>query len=273
LTPLLLAFALLGNAGAAPEPAPAAAVRESAGDGLLREARSLRYAQRWFEAAARYRKFLADNPGSPRVPEARFWLAATLESDQRWDEAIDAYTDFLDRHPDQRLLGKEARLNRVRCWGVRQFGSQKAVEGLRAALVDPTVDVQVAAALQLSKAGNPLCVEALRKGLDMPGTADACSMALISLGVKPQAPHASQQANRFLVIRIREAGKPDTVTIRLALALARATVNYLSDAQVRQARAKGIDLEGITEQALSAPKGSVLFSVDDTKSTIEVTVE
>ena len=271
---LACSFALL--AGPAPEPAPvpevpAVVLREGQGEGLLREAKALRYAQRWFEAAGVYRTFLAKNAGSSRVPEARFWLAATLEADQRWDEAADAYTEFLTAHPDQRLLGKEARLNRVRCWGIRQGQQAKATPGLLEALEDPSLDVQVAAALQLAKTGDARAVGGLRKGLALPSCADACSLALISMGVKP-GPAASAQA-RFLVIRIKEAGKPDTVTIRLALALARALGNYLTDAQLRQAREKGIDLETITEQAASLPKGSALLSVDDGKSSVQVTVE
>jgi len=268
---LLIAFALLAGPVPEPVPAPVAAVREDSGDALLREAKTLRYAQRWYEAIAVYRKFLAEHPGSGRAPEARFWVAATLESDQRWDEAADAYTEFLDQHPDQRLLGKEAKLNRIRCWGLRQGQYPKATPGLLEALKDSSEEVQVAAALQLAKAGDARCVEGLRRGLERPGTADACSLALISLGVKPAAAQSTRA--RFLVIRIKETGKPDTVTIRLALSLARAVGNYLSDAQIRQARAKGIDLDSITDQAASLPKGSVLLSVDDRKSSIQVTVE
>jgi hypothetical protein len=254
------------------EPAPPGAVqREGEGAAILREAKNLRYAQRWFEAAAAYRKFIAGNAASPRVPEARFWLAATLESDQRWTEAADAYTEFLNLQPDQRMLGKEAKLNRIRCWGLVQARQPGAAQGLVAALGDPVEEIQVAAALQLAKAGDPRSAEGLRKGLAYPASADACSLALINMGLKPAAVPASQA--RFLVIRIKETGKPETVTIRLALSLARAVVNYLSDAQIRQARQKGVDLESVTEQAASLPKGSVLLSVEDGKSTVVATVE
>lgn len=275
LAVLALAGAGLPGSGPVPPGLPtavlAAPVREGAGDQLLRKAKQLRYAQRWYEAAALYRQFLATQPGHARTPEARFWLAATLESDQRWDEAADAYSQFLDQYPDQRMLGKEARLNRIHCWGLRQGQNPAATSGLLEALRDPATEVQVAAALQLAKIGDRRAVDGLRKGLALAGSADACSLALISLGVKPgQAP--SSQA-RFLVIRIKEGGKPDTVTIRLALSLARALGNYLSDAQLRQAKAKGVDLDAITEQAAAMPKGSVLLSVDDGSSTVQVTVE
>ena len=46
-----------------------------------------------------------------------------------------------------------------------------------------------------------------------------------------------------------------------------------TDAQIREARQKGVDLDGITEQAASLPKGSVLLSVDDGKSSVVATVE
>jgi len=271
LTPTLLVLALAANPGPLPEPMPLAAVKEDAGEGLLREAKNLRYSGRWFEAAVCYRRFLAEYGGSTRVPEARFWLAATLESDQRWDEAAAAYSEFLDRHPDQRQLGKEAKLNRIRCWGIRQGQAPQATPGLAAALGDPVAEIRVAAALQLAKAGDARSVPVLRQGLELPGSADACSLALLNLGVKPAA--VASPKGRFLVIRIREAGKTDTITIRLALSLARAVVNYLSDAQIREARAKGVDLEGLTDQAANLPKGSVLLSVDDKKSSVEVTVE
>ena len=247
------------------------AAPQSAGDALLREAKTLRYAQRWFEAAALYRRFLAACPKSSRVPEARFWLAATLEQDQRWDEAAIAYTDFLARHPDERMLGKEAKLNRVRCWGIRQGQSPAATPGLLGALGDETPEIRVAAALQLARTRNPRAVDSLKIGLGMPAYADACSLALIGLGVKPVP--APSTANQFLVMRIREKGKGEPVTIRLALGLARALENYLTDEQIRQARTKGIELWNLSDRAASLPKGSVLFSVEDGKSNVTVTVE
>jgi tetratricopeptide (TPR) repeat protein len=252
--------------------------RVAAGLGLLRQARNLRYAQRWYEAASVYRRFLVENPEAGKVPEARFWLAASLESDQRWDEAAEAYTSFLTAHPDQRLLGREARLNRIRCWGIRQGHAKDATPGLLAALEDPSLEVQVAAALQLAKCSDRRALGTLEKGLALPSASPACSMALIAMGEKPekaerQATAAPAAQARFLVIRVREAGKPDTVTIRLALALAQAVGNYLSDAQLRQAQTKGIDLTALTERAASLPKGSVVLSVDDGKSAVTVTVE
>lgn len=248
------------------------AARETAGTAQLREAKNLRYAQRWLEAANTYRRFLGENPGSGKAAEARFWLAASLEADQRWDEAADAYTAFLAAHADERLLGREAKLNRIRCWGIRQGQAPAATPGLLAALGDATLEVKVAAALQLAKTADPRAVETLKLGLGLPSAGPACSMALIAMGVKPAVPAATTQA-RFLVIRVREAGKPDTVTIRLALSLAMAVGNYLSDEQLRQAQAKGIDLNALKTQAAELPKGSVLFSVDDGKSSVAVTVE
>ena len=250
---------------------PAQVAQDSAAPALLRQAKNLRYAQRWFEAAQAYRRFLAENPESGKVPEARFWLAATLESDQRWDEAAEAYTVFLAAHPDQRLLGREARLNRIRCWGLRQGPSREATQGLQAALKDPSLDIQVAAALQLAKVADRQAVETLKRGLALPSAAPACGIALIAMGVKPAQPAASQA--RFLAIQVREAGKPDTVTIRLALSLAQALGNYLSDDQLHQAQAKGIDLGTLGARAASLPKGSVLLSVDDRQSSVTVTVE
>lgn len=268
---LLLSLSLVLEPGAAAAPTKApAAPRELPGDGLLKEAKAQRYGQRWYEAAETYRRYLREYPQGSRVPDARFWLAATLEQDQRWDEAAAAYSAFLGAHGDQRMLGREARLNRIRCWGIRQGQSPDATPGLLAALEDPDADVQVAAALQLAKRGERRGVPALQKGLAMPAYAEAASLALARLGEKPKA--ASPEAARFLVIRIQPEGGSE-VKIRVALALARTVENYLSDSQVRQARSRGVDLANLTERAASMPKGSLLLSVEDPKSRVSVTVE
>lgn len=269
LLALLLAFAD-ADPGPPRRPVPAS-LPETPGEPLLREAKALRYGQRFYEAADRYRRFLADHPDSSRVWEARFWLAATLEQDQRWDEAAAAYSAFLEAHPEQGLLAREAKLNRVRCWGIRQGQSPGATPGLVAALGDETPEVRVFAALQLAKRGDRRGVDALQAGLALPAYADAASLALIQLGLKPQATAPAQ--GRFLVIRIQEAGRPEAVTIRLAASLARAVENYLSDAQIQQARLKGVPLERLTDRALELPKGSTLLSVEDGKSKVTVTVE
>ncbi|HJW09738.1 MAG TPA: HEAT repeat domain-containing protein [Holophagaceae bacterium] len=244
---------------------------KDAAEALFREAKELRYAQRWFEAAAVYRKLIQAFPASSRVPEARYWLAATLEQDQRWDEATAAYSDFLAKHPDQRLLGKEARLNRVRCWGLRQWDSPAATEGLATALGDDREEVRLAAALQLSKRKDPRAVPILQEGLGLAGNSESCRLALVAMGVTPKTP--ANAPPRFLVVHIQEKGKKDTLTVRVSCALARAVTSYLSDAQLRQAQAKGIHLDTLMDQALSAPKGSELFSLDDTESKVTVTVE
>jgi tetratricopeptide (TPR) repeat protein len=241
-------------------------------DGLLRQAKGLRYAQRWYEAAAVYRRILATFPKSPRLAEARFWLAATLEQDQRWDEASDAYTDFLQLHPDQRMLVKEAKLNRVRCWGIRQGQNPQATPGLESALNDDLGEVQVASALQLARRGDRRGADILQKGLRIPTSADACRLALASLRIKPQF-EGSPTEGRFLVLLIRSKGKPDVVRVRIAMALARAVGGYLTDEQVRQAKQKGVDLDGLLDTALASPKGSILFSVEDKDGGVTVQVE
>lgn len=273
---LSLLLILLGEPGmpAPPKPPrPPQTVPEAPGDALLREAKSLRYGQRWFEAAAAYRRFLGEYPTSSRIAETRFWLAATLEQDQRWEEAIAAYTEFLRQHPDQRMLGREAQLNRIRCWGIRQKHNPEASQGLIASLGAEEPEIQTAAALQLAKVGDRRGMDALQRGLSLPTYADACSLALVNLGVKPQALGAPKNAARFLVIRVQEKGKSDTVTLRLALTLARAVENYLSEAQIKQAKAKGIDIDHLSERASALPKGSLLLSVEDGKSSINITVE
>jgi len=246
--------------------------KEGPADLLFRQAKNLRYGQRWYEATALYRQILREHPTYSRLPEVRFWLASTLESDQRWDTAADAYTEFLNLHPDQRLLGREAKLNRIHCWGLRQGQSPEATPGLVSALGDPSNEVQIAAALQLSKKGDHRAAEALQKGLKTASYAESCRLALLSMGLEP-IPAAPTTNGRFLVLRIQEKGKPDVVTIRLAMGLARAVAGYLSDAQIQQAKRKGVDPDRLMDIALNAPKGTVLLSVDDKESNITVTSE
>lgn len=267
--PLLLAPALLAAALPPEPPLPPAA---DAADTLFRQARDLRYAARWFEAAAAYRTLLAKYPGSTRAPEAAFWLAATLEQDQRWDEASAAYSDFLSRYPDQRLLVREALLNRVHCWGVRQWDEPSAREGLVQALGEDREEVRVAAALQLAKRQDPRALPVLQEGLRSPGSAEACRQALLAMGAKPALPEA---APRFIVVRIRDkkSSPKDTVTVRVSAAFAAGVTSYLSDTQLREARAKGIDVQRLLSEALSSPKGTELFSLDDPDSKVTVTVE
>ena len=255
---------------AAPEPA-FVATPENHAEQLFQQGRDLRYAQRWYEAAQAYRTLLREFPATSRAADARYWLAASLEQDRRWDEASDAYTEFLARHPDQRLLGKEARLNRVRCWGIRQWDNPVATPGLVSALADEREEVRIAAALQLAKRRDSRAVPVLQAGLNANLSSEACRLALLAMGAQPQAAGPTQ--GRFLVVRIKERSKPDVLTVRLALGLARAVGGYLSDEQLRQAKGKGVDLNRIMDQALNTPKGTELFSLDDSKSTVTVTVE
>ncbi len=238
----------------------------------FQEAKRLRYAERWYEAAAIYRSYLRDSPDGPRAAEARFWLANALQSDQRWDEAAVAYTEFLQRHPDERLLGKEAKLNRIQCWGIRQGQNPAASPGLLAALEDPVAEVRVAAGLQLAKVGERRAAPALQAGLALPRYSEACRLALLGLGRQPDLTALPAQG-RFLVLKIRGKGKPDEVTIRIALGLARAVTSYLSEEQLRQMNKKGIDAANLMDLALSSPKGSELFSVEDKESSIRLYVE
>ncbi len=250
---------------------PAAKAPDGPAEALFRQARDLRYAQRWFEAAQTYRTLLGEFPATSRAADARYWLASSLEQDQRWDEAAEAYSEFLAKHTDQRLLGKEARLNRVRCWGIRQWDSPAATAALASSLSDEREEIRIAAALQLAKRQDARALPVLQAGLRVDVSSEACRLALLSMGVQPQAAGPAQ--GRFLVVRVKERNKTEALTVRLALGLARAVGGYLSDEQLRQARKKGVDPDRLMEQALNAPKGTELFSLDDGKSTVTVTVE
>ncbi len=256
-------------------PSPLAAemmVLPALGEDPVLEAKRLRYSGRWFEAATLYRRYLEAGPDGPRAAEARFWLADTLFQDQRWDEAAQAFTDFLLRHPDQRLFGKQARLNRIQCWGIRQGQNPGATPGLVEALADALPEVRVSAALQLARKGDRKAAPALQHGLGLPEYSEACRLALAGLGIQPDM-QALPAQGRFLVLKIKGRERPDEVTIRIALGLARAVTSYMSEAQLAELRKKGVDTQNLVDLALSAPKGSELFSVQDKDSSIRLFVE
>lgn len=255
-------------------PAPPAEYRlvSLTGDDPVQEAKRLRYAERWYEAAALYRRYLQDNPNGPRASEVRFWLANTLQQDQRWDEAALAYTEFLQKHPEERTLGKEARLNRILCWGIRQGRHPAASPGLLSALEDATAEIRVNAALQLAKVSDRRAVPALQAGLALPRYSEACRLALLRLGQQPD-PQALPAQGRFLVLKIKSRDKSDELTIRIALGLARAVTSYLTDEQLKQMNKKGIDAQNLMDLALNSPKGTELFTVEDKDSVVRLLVE
>jgi len=268
----LLAFVMpLPALPAEPGPTLAMVSAPAPADALFRHARELRYAQKWYEAAQAYQDFIRTFPDSSRMADARYWLASCLEQEQRWDEASAAYSEFLTRHPDQRMLGKEAHLNRIRCWGIRQWDNPSAQAGLVAELGNDQEEVQIAAALQLARRKDHRAVPVLQAGLQNSASAESCRSALLAMGIQPQPQGPAQ--GRFLVLRIKERSNPDVVTIRLTMALARAVTGYLSDEQLKQARKRGLNLDGLLNQALDTPKGTELFSLDDGKTTVTVTAE
>ena len=264
----------VGPVDAEPAPLPVEAIAAPAPPAdPIRDAKVLRYAGRWFEAAQLYRTFLEENPNGPRAADARFWLADTLFQDQRWDEAAVAFTDFLVRHPDQRLFGKQARLNRIQCWGVRQGQSPGATSGLLEALTDALPEVRVSAALQLAKKADRRAVPALQHGLGLSEYSEACRLALAAMGVQPDPQTLPSSQGRFLVLKIKGKEHQEEVTIRIALGLARAVTSYLSEAQLSELRKKGVDPQNLMDLALSAPRGSELFSVQDKESSIRLLVD
>ena len=141
----------------------------------------------------------------------------------------------------------------------------------RVGIGDEREEVRVAAALQLAKRRDPRAVPVLQAGLRFDAASEACRLALLGMGVQPQAAGPAQ--GRFLVVRVKERGKPEALAIRLAAGLARAVGGYLSEAQLKEAQKKGIRIDQIMEQTLNAPKGTELFSLDDGKSTVTVAVE
>ncbi|MDR2561617.1 MAG: tetratricopeptide repeat protein, partial [Holophagales bacterium] len=84
-------------------------------DALLASARAQRLRGRYAEAAELYSQYIANNPNSSRLFESRFWYANSLFEDQKWKEAAAAFTEFLQKHPDQRTFSQVAKGDRIHC--------------------------------------------------------------------------------------------------------------------------------------------------------------
>ena len=77
-----------------------------AAQALQDEREAFEYAQRllsdelYSTAAQEFRRFILNFPTSERIPQARFRLADAHYQAAEWNQAIDAFESFIDRHPD-----------------------------------------------------------------------------------------------------------------------------------------------------------------------------
>jgi TolA-binding protein len=247
-------------------------------DAALVAARRLRMQGKHDEAAKLYQKFIADNQdslGSPRLYEARFWLAKCKLAGQKWDEAGEAFTDFLKRHSDQRTYSQQAKEDRIYCWKMRLGQNPKAVLGLRAALKDPDANIRVQAALALAEGKDASGRAALEESLGHPRLGEQCGLALWKLGLrdKPKAGEAPAPWAKMLVVKVKCPDPDDSFEMRVPINFVKDVVKMLPEDATREMERKGVG--NIVDMAASAPKGQVLFQFksDGGKTSVVISVE
>jgi tetratricopeptide (TPR) repeat protein len=227
------------------------------------------------EAARIYAKFIANNPNAPKLYEARFWLAKCRLSGQKWDEAGDAFTDFLKRHSDQRTYSQQAKEDRIYCWKMRLGQNPKALPGLRAALKDPDADIRVQAALALADGKDASGRAELEENLDHPRLGEQCGLALWKLGLrdKPKSGESPAPWARVLVVKVRCPDPDDSFEMKVPINFFKGVAKMLPEEAVKEMERKG--LGSIMDLAASAPKGQVLFQFrgDGGKTNVVVSVE
>jgi|GEM_PF-387688 len=240
---------------------------------LLLSARRLRLQGQYHDAAKLYEQFIVNNPNSSRLFEARFWFAKSLLAIQEWDEATDAFTEFLKYHSDQRMYSQRAKEDRIYCWKVRQKQNHKAVLGLRAALKDPDELIRVQAALALAENKDASGKKELEQGLNNDRLREQCALALWMLGGSrhPKPDGTSISLNRKLVLTVKTDNPNDSFEMRVPLNFFKVIEKIVPpEARAEMAR-KG--LSNIAEIAATAPKGQILFQFRDLKTKVTISVD
>jgi len=244
-------------------------------DAALVAARRLRMQGDYSDAAKAYQKFIAENPNALRLFEARFWFAKCKLSGQKWDDAAEAFTDFLKYHSDQRTYSQQAKEDRIYCWKVRFDKNPKAAPGLKAALKDPDIDIRVQAALALAEGKDASGRAVLEENLVHPRLGEQCGLALWKLGLrdKPKAGESPSPWAKMLVIKVKSADPNDSFEMRVPVHFFKGVAKMLPEAAKEDMARKGLD--NIADLAASAPKGQVLFQFreDNGKTNVVITVD
>jgi len=247
--------------------------RQLSEESALLSARRLRLQGQYQVAAKLYKRFISEYPNSSRLFEARFWFAKSLLADKEWDEAADAFTEFLKYHSDQRMYSQHAKEDRIYCWKVRQKQNPKAVLNLKAALKDPDELIRVQAALALAENKDASGKKELEDGLNNDKLREQCALALWMLGDRghPKPDKAPASLTRKLVLIVKTDDPNESFEMRVPLNFFKAIEKTLpAEARDEMAR-KG--LSNLTEIAATAPKGQILFQFRDGKTRVTISVD
>ena len=246
---------------------------QTSGAMLLADARVRRLRGRYAEAAELYSQYIADNPESPRLFEARFWYAKSLFEDQKWKEAATAFTEFLKNHSDQRTFSQVAKGDRIHCWKMQPKDS-KAVANLKGALNDPDSDTRILAALALAENKIPDGRKVLEDSVENPKFGEQCALALWKLGLRPQPKTKQGDAPWARLVVVKVKTEDDSFEIKVPLTFIKGLEKMMpEDARIEMERAGVPKIEALSELAASAPKGTVIFRGKGRKTFVVISVE
>jgi len=240
---------------------------------MLLSARRLRLQGQYQDAAKIYKHFIANSPNSSRLFEARFWYAKSLLATQEFDEAADAFTEFLKYHSDQRMYSQRAKEDRIYCWKVRQKQNPKAISGLRTALKDPDELIRVQAALALAENKDVSGKKELELGLNNDRLREQCALALWMLGGSghPKPDRVPAPLTRKLVLTVKTDDPNDSFEMRVPLNFFKAIEKTVPPEARGEMARRG--LSNIAEMAATAPKGQILFQYRDGKTRVTISVD
>jgi tetratricopeptide (TPR) repeat protein len=242
---------------------------------ILATARSLRLQNQHSVAADLYAQFLTAFPKSSRLFEARFWLAKSLFTSQKWEEAASAFTEFLKHHSDQRVFSKQAKEDRVHCWKLQQKQDPKAVSGLKDALKDQDEAIRILAALALAENRDASGRLVLEQGLNNANFSEQCGLALWRLGIRSQPRPGEGDASgaRMLIVRVKTVD--NSFEMRVPISFVAGLEKNLPIEVREELERNGADISGLAKLSATATKGQVLFEFkgDNKKTRVVISVD
>jgi HEAT repeat protein len=231
----------------------------------LRSAKALVFDRKYAEARAAWQEVLRASSGED-ASTAAYWVARCSESLKEDARALEEYSSFLERRPNDMALVEQARQSRV-ALAARLFrsGHKQHLPVIQGALTDPNRNVRTFAAFQLAELGRPTGNEAvpiLKRIVAEEKDPDLVNRAkVLLLGLDPKAlaglseGHASKPGPsaaakvRFLRVRVYEGrSSQPTVSVNLPMGLAEFAFKSLPEDAKRELKQKGYDADNFWER-------------------------
>jgi tetratricopeptide (TPR) repeat protein len=232
---------------------------------LFNQAKVLMFEQKWDGARQAFQRLIREFPQSNLLSQAYFHSAYCLQLQKKPEDALAAYTLFLQKYPKEPVYGAQARQTVVQLAATLFDQGKTSHRGLLvAALTDPDKDVRYLAALRCSSLKdrqlNTLAVPVLREIIAKEKQQDLIAPASLALlRIQPEAleqrpkttPKVSSKqldaGSRIFHIQIFEHGesKPPSVELNIPVSFAQIAIAALDEPTKAEMRRKGFDIENI----------------------------